>query len=634
MNVRAAAIFLLPLCAAADPQSGARYAGERVCASCHRDIARRQSTTAMARTWQGAATTVLPPAYNESVSEGANPAFHYQIRRQDSRLVFSTTALGSPRIDLPVEAVVGGARHGLSFFASLSELNGIPLARRVLIEARFVYNTPNRKLALSPGFSSDAPASFESAFGRVLSPDFETKCLTCHGRPGTAGAGSLGGVHCESCHGPALSHVEAVSQGHPRQGVLNPASLSPDKSLEVCAPCHSGFSPLADPMPDDLLVSNQVNALRNSECFLQSGGSIRCTSCHDPHDDAANVPAASVSTCLRCHSPAAQPRAALCPVNASSGCVGCHMPAVQKGVFRMTDHWIRAHASPAASPASPPPAGSASAVVPLRESLRIIVASDRANAELARARIAKGEPFAAVAHDLSEDPTSPGGGFIGDTLLSDLDPRLAAAAQRLGYGQTSALIDMGGRWMLLARENRGFKFEANRLFEEASALKLHGDRAGALRKDQEALAVYPFFLRALVLMGVTLGEAGDLQRAAQVLQFAAGQYRSDPTAQFDLGLVLGGLHQPAAQIAAFRRALELDPGRVAAYESLGSALFSSGDSAGAIATFRDGLQVDPLSASLNFDLSLALRDHGDPREAESLARLARVIDPSLPRGEP
>lgn len=296
----------------------------------------------------------------------------------------------------------------------------------------------------------------------------------------------------------------------------------------------------------------------------------------------------------------------------------------------MTDHWIRVHPEDHAAHSGNP----RSNVAPLREFLRIVVTADRDKAEQAQARIANGEPFGAVAHDLSTDPTAPGGGFIGDTPLEDLDPKLAAAAAKLGYGQNSGVIDMGARWMLLAREKRDFKFEANRLFEEASALKLRGDRAGAIRKDREALAVYPYFLRALILMGVTLGEGGDLQRGAQVLQFASEQYPKDSTARFDLGLVLGGLRQPSAQIAAFRRAVELDPDNVAAYECLGSALFSSGDWPGAIATFRDGLRVDPLSPSLNFNLSLALRDRGDPLEAERLSKLAHKIDPGLRTREP
>src|SRR6185437_8714506 len=205
---------------------------------------------------------------------------------------------------------------------------------------------------------------------------------------------------------------------------------------------------------------------------------------------------------------------------------------------------------------------------------------------------------------------------IGDTKLSDMDAKLAAAASRLQYGEASSIVDLNGRSVILRRMPRDFKWQAEQLFQRASALKSRGDLKGAVEKDQEALQVYPYSLRALVLMGTSLGAAGNAPRAAEVLRFAVQTYPSDPSAQFDLALTLG--QQPAEQIQALRRAIDLDPDMTAAYESLGAALYSAGQPDQAIDTFRKGLEVDPLSAILNYNLGLALtkkRDEAGGKQA-------------------
>jgi len=582
----------------------------------------------MAKTWHGVVTSSLPLNYDGRAKEG--PGLEYEIRRQSDHFDYSTAMRDGSKITLPVKVVMGGERHGLSFLGSIEKLGGIPLERPALIEARYVYNTPHHALARSPGFLVEQPRSYETALGRVLSTTFEVKCLTCHGEPNTLGAGKRGGVHCESCHGPGFEHVQAIGQGKTGTGIINPRRLTAEKNVEICAPCHLGFSFQSDPLPQELLVSSQVPALRHSECFIQSGKAIACTLCHDPHRDAAraDLEKISVKACLGCHSAAAKQRAAICPVDASGQCIGCHMPLVDEGVFHMTDHWIRVH----------PEQGNKSAkhdeslrsqIPPGREFLRIIVTNEGAKAEMAAQRLLNGEAFFDVAHDVSTDATAPGGGYLGEMWLSQMDPKLAAAAARLKAGETSGIIDMGDRWIILQRMPRDFRWEAGQLFQQASALKLRGDIRGALRKDEEALKIYPYFLRALLFMGVTLGESGAVQKSAEILEFAAHLYPRDSTAQFDMGLTLGGLGNSAGQIEAFRRAAELDRDNVAVYENLGAALYSAGDWQGAIDACREGLLVDPLSAKLYFNLSLMLEQHGDTQGAERARSLAKKIDPEI-----
>ena len=579
----------------------------------------------MANTWRGVLAPSLPANFDRRKVEGPDPAFQYQVRRLAEGFEFSVIPPQGPRTALPVEAIVGGERHGISFLARVTQVDGLPLERPALIEGRYAYS-PHGSLVLSPGFLTQKPAGFEDTLGRVLSPSFEKKCLTCHGQPDTLGAGKHGGVRCESCHGPAAAHVDSMQA--PNRQPVKPDTLTPAKAMAACAQCHTGLSSAnhADPLPGDLLVSSQVPALRNSECFIQSGEGVSCTDCHNPHKDSLEVADTSVKTCLRCHSLRTAQHAAICPINAASDCVKCHMPSIQSNSFRLTDHWIRVHPEQGIK-AGRQSDNFRSLVPPKGEYLQIIVTGDRTKAEGARRRLDKGDSFYHVAHDVSIDPTAPGGGFIGEVQLAGMDPRLAAAAAPLPYGGTTAIIRQGDRCIILHRLPRDFKWDANRLFEEAVTLREHGDFKGAVEKDQEALTAYPYFLRALIFMGTTLGEAGGAGRASEILAFAVQSYPEDASAQFDLGLTLG--NEPAMQIQAFRHAIELDPDMVAAYESLGAALASAGQISNAIQVFRKGLAVDPLCAILYYDLGLALMQQADAAGAKQAFSLAAKLDPEI-----
>jgi tetratricopeptide (TPR) repeat protein len=617
-------LFSLSLVLCGCLQGAGSYAGPEVCATCHSAIAQTQRKTAMAGTWQTATAAAMASGFDETAHEGGDV---FRVRRGASGFSVETKLAGEPAITLPVEALVGGPRHGISFLIRIDQLSGSPLERSALVEARYAFSTPHKRLIVSPGFPGATPESYETAFGSALSPRFEKQCLECHGQPNSGGAGGHGGVGCESCHGPGLAHAQAVNRADRLANIVNPSKLTSEQAMEVCAQCHTGFNYLADPLPDDLLISSQVTALGNSECAIQSRQEVGCTSCHDPHRQttSAQVTLASEKTCLHCHGGGTAPHAATCPVNAKAGCVGCHMPAVQKGEFAMVDHWIRVHPEliPAASTHG---TSEGSTLRPVREFMRMLATGSAESAEAARARVTSGESFFDVASQISIDASRESGGYLGPTMLADLDPQLADAAALLREGEMSPVLELAGRWIFVQRQPRDFRMDADRLYREAAELKTKGELRGALKRDQEALKVNPRFLRALLFMGATLGEAGQLQRAAAVLTVATEVYPKDSTAEFNLGIILGGVGKTAEQVEAFRKALDLDADNVPVYESLGAALEASGDGAGALQAFRDGLRIDPLSAALNYDLSLELSQRGDPAGAARAKELALKIN--------
>lgn len=595
-------LFLMPNALLASSPS-AQYIGPGPCTLCHREIAAQQQRTAMATTRQGPLTTWLPAEFNAAVSDDLS----YALKRGKDTFTYSVASM-----NLPVDILMGGRRHGLGFLIPLSEVDGIPLARRALIQARYEWSPEKKKLLLAPGCSAAKPKSLEAALGLVLSPTFEKRCLSCHGQPNVLGAGKDGGVHCESCHGPGSRHL-----ANPRQGIINPKRLSSEDSIAVCAQCHVGLTRFSDPSADDLLVANQVVAIQSSECFVQSGKVFSCATCHDPHNDATDDRRA-IQACLACHAGGVKKHAALCPVNTSSGCVGCHMPSVEMGPLHLVDHLIRVH--PEQKIPAVQRAELKTQVRPVSGYLRMIVTNTAEAAERSRDRLRAGESFYTVARESSVDATASIGGYLG---RRDFDNGTA-----LDYGETGEVKQQDGRWVILQRLPRDFRWDAEKLQGEAERVAASGDAVAAIQKAQEALKVYPHFLRALSFIGITYAQSGNPRKGADVLHLAARLYPEDARTKFALASVLELLGDAPGASEAYQQTIALEEDFTAAYVNLGMIRYTAGDWESAVRTFRRGLQIDPLSAELNYDLGLALLRAGDPGGAEQATSLARKLRPS------
>ncbi len=578
----------------------------------------------MGLTYRAIGTEVLPRGYNESVSE--HPV-HYQATREPAGFDWRVVMPGFGALAIPVDSLVGGDRHGLSFLARLRSVRGLQLDRAPLIEARYLHSSTEQRLVLSPGFSPKTPLSLETGIGRVLSPKFEGKCLSCHGAP-DASAVNEPGVHCETCHGPGREHLVAIGRGKPQQGILNPGRLGNEASIGVCARCHSGFTPVTDPLPDDLLISSQVTAIRNTECFIQSGAGFSCTGCHNPHQNAKANEAAYTQTCLGCHTPGGARHAALCPVNQKEGCIGCHMPVRKRGPFQMADHWIRV-VSEQNSETRVPSEDLRSQVTPVRLFLRVIAVKDASAAEEIRRQLSGGASFFDLAVKYSSDPSASNGGYIGEVRVAEMEPALRNAAVQLRPGEVSAVVAQRERYLIVGRMPRDFRWKAGAIAEQASALRAAGKLNEASAKYLEALREYPNLLRAIILLGVTEGQLGKAQQAFGILTLAQRTYPEDPAAQYNLGIALEAMGRANEGIEAYRRAIALEPDLLPAYLNLGSALFASGQMDGAIEAYRNGINVNPLSAELYFNLAAVLTQQGKQDEAKRALGLASAINPEF-----
>lgn len=300
------------------------------------------------------------------------------------------------------------------------------------------------------------------------------------------------------------------------------------------------------------------------------------------------------------------------------------MPTAQVDSFRVAQHWIRVQpeAAPVGETHNP---AFRSQVIPKREFLRLISVATDEDMSAVTNRLAKGEAFGDVARGLSKDPSAGAGGFIGDVALADMDPVLAEAAAHLQEGSNSGVIRVGDRRLMLYRLPRDFRWRADRFYHEGLSLNDQGDRAQAFQKVRQALDTYPYQLSGLNLMGIMLRQKGDVRRALETLGFAAQAYPEDAATQYNLAMT----QDSASQIDLLRRVIELDPDLLAAYQSLGTALYADGKRAAAIEVIRAGLNVDPLSAVLEYDLGLMLKEQGDAAGAEHAFTLAARIDPKI-----
>ena len=177
----------------------------------------------------------------------------------------------------------------------------------------------------------------------------------------TSGPGATDrGIGCEKCHGPGEHHILAIKAGFRDPAIIDLKTAPSSQVVGLCAQCHSPLG--RQTSPDDPSAARfPGTTLTWSRCYLESKDKLDCTTCHDPHRNAATSPAYYEAKCLSCHSGEPQSAGsrrrstptslsdtdgpAVCPVNPTKGCVSCHMPSVKNVVPHslFTDHFIRVH---------------------------------------------------------------------------------------------------------------------------------------------------------------------------------------------------------------------------------------------------------------------------------------------------
>lgn len=332
----------------------ARYAGDHACRECHPGPSASHARSGHSKTLRRAELTPLARRLDGvSVADPERPGVVWSYALRDGRL--RTERRGDGAVERFVIDYAFGSGNHATTFVTLTDRRA---DRPAMIEHRLTAFAHKDKPDLTPGQSLRGNAEGNTPSGRHHATWNTLKCFECH----TTATSALGplqldeatmipNVGCERCHGPGRDHIEAARAGAPPHNLdmpFGPGRAPPGAQLELCGRCHrlpemvTGADTIRPDNP--VLVRHQPVGLMQSACYTRTGGTLACTTCHDPHAHTSTDRAAYEAACLNCHQ---GPSKTPCPVSPRTGCVGCHMPRrdVTRGMM-MTDHWIRRPTDP------------------------------------------------------------------------------------------------------------------------------------------------------------------------------------------------------------------------------------------------------------------------------------------------
>lgn len=324
-----------------------QFAGEAKCMTCHHEIYDRFVHTSHFLTTQPASEKFIKGSFTTGKNVFAfHPGLYAAMEKRDSGFFQVAYSNGVEKIAKRFDIVTGSGAKGQTYLTWYkNELFQLPIS----------YLSSANEWANSPGYPDRV----------IYNRPVTSRCLECHSTyvnvispPGKepeeyAHDQILYGVECEKCHGPGEKHVEYETQNPGnKQGkyIINPAMLSRQQSLDLCALCHGGrlqkttpsfeftvgdtlshyfVKNAAAPNTKEIDVhGNQYGLLTQSKCFRNSA-TMTCVTCHDAHANERGQETLFAQRCITCHN---KEHGTFCKIDASkvssitSGCVDCHMP--------------------------------------------------------------------------------------------------------------------------------------------------------------------------------------------------------------------------------------------------------------------------------------------------------------------
>jgi Flp pilus assembly protein TadD len=526
--------FALSTAWAAEPG----YVDPATCRPCHTRIFDSYQKTGMARSFGPVGNLSLPVDFLHPASQR-----RYAVVRRDEGYFLQRSP---PFFESKMDFQIGSGEHSITF--AHREENG-----RLLELPLSWYSGKNGSWNMSPGY--DRPD--HSDFRREVSDS----CLFCHnGYPSESNKGLGHGIDCQRCHGPGDLHSRL--QGN----VVNPARLSPQRSMEVCLQCHMeaasrtlpeairrfGRGPFSfrpgEPLGDFMLyfefaktspqpritVNGSAYGLMKSPCFLRSEGRLTCTTCHDPHREIRGAEALVHYTqvCRGCH-------AATHGV-ARRDCTGCHMQKsrTQDAVHVvMTDHQIRRR--------------------PLDQDLLAMVPES---------------------HDRLSGPVKL---LYPSTLPDTPENRLYLAMA----GDDPAVLEKA---IEAARPSA-----AEPYFALAEGLRKAGKAKESLPALRRVMEMSPNDPRPYVLAAELLMASGDVDAASALVEPALSRMPNDSSLLNTLATLYAGKARFDIALRLLSTAVQVSGSDPLSWLNLGVVREASGDRAGAIAAYQRSLVLQP-----------------------------------------
>jgi len=355
MIILVSCVFLLMKCAgnpghkteAGYKDNFKEFAGSAACAGCHKDIFDTHLLTEHYLSSATATETNISGSFEKGKNQFAFDGSSYVLmEKRDSGFYQVHYVNGQEQQNGRFDIVVGSGRKGQSYLSWMGNR---------LVQMPITFFTPANSWSNSPGY----PAG-KVVYNRAIT----SRCLECHStyfQKISDNSSKLEefdhnrivfGIDCEKCHGPAARHVEFQSQNPETKEakfIVNPATLSRQQNLDLCALCHGGrmdkIKPsfqfqVGDTLTDYFSISknpmdagnidvhgNQLGLLSISKCFTMS--QMTCTNCHNTHENEKDKIALFSQRCQSCHT---EGHEKLCTMTASIGpvitqnCIDCHMP--------------------------------------------------------------------------------------------------------------------------------------------------------------------------------------------------------------------------------------------------------------------------------------------------------------------
>jgi tetratricopeptide (TPR) repeat protein len=195
--------------------------------------------------------------------------------------------------------------------------------------------------------------------------------------------------------------------------------------------------------------------------------------------------------------------------------------------------------------------------------------------------------FAEAKKVAAEMPTSP----EIQMLIGEMAIRKGDYAEALGYLEraTKGLPGNPDGWALLGRA-----YHYNRRFDEA---------ADAYKK---AVSLTPLNVGYRTTLGLILGQAGELEEGlAELTKVTSTPGYKDAAGWVNLGWVYRNMNRAEESIAAYKKALELDPKQEQAALGLGWAYQYTKNYDQAIAAYNQAIAIDPKEAAADANIGIA-----------------------------